>query len=51
MKRKLLDWLETQDDRKIIKKWLPRLKTGPVAAKALRWEDIADEWDDEFIHQ
>ena len=43
----LLTWLEEADDRAIVREWLPRLKAGPDKSGALRWSDVADEWDDD----
>ena len=43
----LLTWLEQADDRAIVREWLPRLKAGPDKSGALRWSDVADEWDDD----
>jgi len=44
---KLLVWLEEADDRAVVQEWLPRLKLGPVASGALRWEEVSSEWDDD----
>ncbi len=41
---KLLDWLETLDDRVVAQEWLPRLQAGPVAAGALRWAESGMTW-------
>ena len=43
----LLGWFEELEDRVIVREWLPKLKAGPFASGALRWEDIEAEWDDE----
>lgn len=43
----LLAWLEEADDRAIAREWLPSLKAGPDKSGALRWSDVADEWNDE----
>lgn len=43
----LLEWLENLDDRKIIQEWLPRLKVGPVASGAVKWDNIVESWDDD----
>jgi hypothetical protein len=42
----LLALLEDLDDRRIIQEWLPKLTTGPVATGALRWSQVAEEWED-----
>ncbi len=44
---KLLEWLEDQEDRALVRAILPRLKMGPEKAGALSWDEVADEWDDE----
>ena len=43
----LLNWLEDLEDRALVEQILPRLRLGPVGSGALRWEDVASEWDDE----
>lgn len=45
--QELLAWLEEADDRAIARDWLPRLKDGPTKSGALRWSDVADEWDED----
>jgi hypothetical protein len=42
----LLDWLEDNEDRAIVKAAIPSLRSGPTQAGALQWEDIRAEWDD-----
>ncbi len=42
---KLLEWLEDQEDRALVREMLPRLKMGPEKAGALSWDEIADAWD------
>src|SRR4051812_17280560 len=44
---KLLEWLEDQEDRALVREMLPRLKMGPEKAGALSWDEVADEWNDE----
>lgn len=44
---KLLDWLEDVEDRALVQAWLPKLKQGPQASGALKWDDVADEWADD----
>jgi len=41
----LLDWLEENEDRAIVKDAIPRLRLGPKAAGALRWGEVRAEWD------
>jgi len=43
----LWEALEDLDDRMILKSWLSRLQAGPKLSGALRWEDVADEWEDD----
>jgi hypothetical protein len=43
----LLGWLEDLEDRALVQGILPRLRVGPVKSDALRWEEVAAEWDDE----
>ncbi len=40
-----LDWLEDVEDRELIRAMLPKLRAGLKASGALRWEDVAAEWD------
>lgn len=44
---KLLDWLEDIEDRALVQAWLPKLKQGPQASGALKWNDVAEEWADD----
>ncbi len=44
---KVLTWLEDMDDRTIVQEWLPRLQAGPVPSGALRWDDVANEWEND----
>ncbi len=41
---KFLMWLEDMEDRIIVQHWTPHLEAGPVASGALRWNDVASEW-------
>jgi hypothetical protein len=41
----LLDWLEDNEDRALVKAAIPKLRSGPEKAGALRWEEIRAEWD------
>jgi len=43
----LLDWLEDLEDRALVERILPRLRLGPAESGALRWGEVASEWDDE----
>jgi hypothetical protein len=45
----LLDWLEDLEDRALVQSTLPRLRRGPQATGALRWEEAEAHWDDESI--
>jgi hypothetical protein len=45
--RNLLALLEDLDDRAVVREWLPRLHAGPVTSGALRWDDVADEWEED----
>ncbi len=40
-----LDWLEDVEDRELIRAMLPKLRAGPEASGALRWDDVVAEWD------
>jgi hypothetical protein len=42
----LLDWLEENEDRAIVKDAIPKLRLGPEAAGALRWSEVRAEWDE-----
>jgi hypothetical protein len=41
----LLDWLETVEDRALIREALPHLRTGPHKSGALLWDEVRAEWD------
>ncbi len=41
----LLDWLEDVEDRALVRAMIPKLRSGPQKAKALRWQEIRTEWD------
>ncbi len=45
--KKLIVWLEEREDHRLLEEWLPRLQLGPRKAGALRWQEIAIEWDDD----
>jgi hypothetical protein len=45
--QKILAWLEEVDDRAVVQEWLPRLQAGPESSNALRWDDIAAEWEED----
>ena len=42
----LLNWLEETEDRVLVKQALPKLRSHPAQAGALRWDDVKSEWDD-----
>ena len=42
----LLDWLEENEDRAMVKDAIPKLRLGPKAAGALRWREVRAEWDE-----
>jgi hypothetical protein len=42
----LLDWLEDNEDRALVKAAIPKLRNGPQKAEALRWQEVRDEWSD-----
>jgi hypothetical protein len=42
--QRVLDALEDAEDRALVAALRPRLIQGPVAAGALRWQDVADQW-------
>lgn len=42
----LLNWLEDTEDRVLVKQALPKLRSHPAQAGALRWDDVKREWDD-----
>jgi hypothetical protein len=41
----LLNWLEDTEDRMLVKQTLPKLRSHPAQAGALRWDDVKSEWD------
>ena len=43
--KRLLEFLEDQEDRSVVKEALHRLRLGPVVSGALSWEKIRGEWD------
>lgn len=42
---KLLEWLEDQEDRAVVKEALSRIRVGPVGSGAVSWEKVQAEWD------
>ncbi len=42
----LLDWLEDNEDRALVKAAIPKLRNGPQNTNALRWQEVRDEWGD-----
>jgi len=47
MWKNLLALLEDLEDREIVRKWLPKLKVGPISSGAICWDDISYEWDND----
>jgi hypothetical protein len=45
--KSILTWLEDLEDRSIVEEWLPRLRVGPEPSRALWWDDVSAEWDDD----
>ncbi len=41
---RILAALEDAEDRALVQSLHDRLAQGPAAAGALRWQDVADEW-------
>ncbi|MEZ4865115.1 MAG: hypothetical protein R3C14_27615 [Caldilineaceae bacterium] len=44
---KLIEWLEDVEDRTLTRLWQQKLSQGPKVTGALRWDTVADEWDDD----
>jgi hypothetical protein len=42
--QRVIEALEDAEDRALVSVLRPRLARGPVAAGALRWQDVADQW-------
>ncbi len=42
--QRVIEALEDAEDRALVSALRPRLARGPVAAGALRWQDVADQW-------
>ena len=42
--RRIVDALEDAEDRELARALRTRLVDGPRSAGALRWQDVADEW-------
>ena len=42
--RRIVEALEDTDDRELVQSLHDKLVSGPVAAGALRWQDVADDW-------
>ncbi|RIK33162.1 MAG: hypothetical protein DCC55_35495 [Chloroflexi bacterium] len=42
--KRLVEALEDVEDRELVEALRARLTAGPVASAALRWEEIADQW-------
>ena len=41
----LLAWLEDGEDRQAVKSKLERLRRGPLAGGALRWDEARADWE------
>jgi hypothetical protein len=42
--QRIVDALEESEDRTLVQALRSRLAAGPVASGALRWQDVADQW-------
>lgn len=42
--RRIIEALEDAEDRVLLQALQARLAVGPLASGALRWEEIADQW-------
>jgi hypothetical protein len=42
--KRLIEALEDAEDRELVQALRMRLASGPIAGAALRWEEIADQW-------
>ena len=42
--KRIIEALEDADDRELARTLRERLAAGPQASGALRWQDVADEW-------
>jgi hypothetical protein len=42
--RRILVALEDSEDRALVQVLRARLAAGPIASKALRWQDVAADW-------
>ena len=42
--KRIAEALEDAEDYELVRALRERLAAGPVASGALRWQDVADEW-------
>lgn len=42
--QRIAEALEDTEDRELVRALRERLADGPAASSALRWQDVADEW-------
>ena len=42
--QRIVDALEESEDRALVQTLRSRLLAGPIASGALRWQDVAGEW-------
>jgi hypothetical protein len=42
--QRIVDALEESEDRALVQALRSRLAAGPAASGALRWQDVADQW-------
>ncbi len=42
--QRIVEALEDAEDRALVQALHTRLQEGPIASKALPWQDIADQW-------
>ncbi len=43
----LLEWIDDLEDRALVRQLLPRLKAGPAQGRALEWDQVASQWQDQ----
>lgn len=43
--RQILEALEDAEDREFVRALKDRIAAGPAAAGALRWDDVAKDWE------
>ena len=42
--QRIVEALEDAEDRKLVQALHSRLQKGPMTSGALRWQDVADQW-------